>query len=146
MRAVLLSGLEEPSWSRRVRTFHALKFIFFFFFFFLLILTAFKGKTARHNRLASFGSKMRFLYGSFYRPFPHVRVSSATLKRAAQTPSGTPDLLCHPVRERMIYTSRPPTCGFEAAAPNGYHHLLLRPSPQGFWECLLKINLRGKGL
>ena len=58
-----------------------------------------------------------------------MRVSSATLKRAAQTPSGTPNLLCHPVRERTIYTSRPPTCGFGAAAPSGYRHLLLRPSP-----------------
>ena len=58
-----------------------------------------------------------------------MRVSSATLKRAAQPPSGTPDLLCHPVRERTMYTSRPPTCGFEAAAPSGYHHLLFRPSP-----------------
>ena len=56
-------------------------------------------------------------------------MSSATLKRAAQTPSGKSDLLCHPVRERTIYTSRPTTCGFEAAAPSGYHHLLLRPSP-----------------
>ena len=58
-----------------------------------------------------------------------MKVSSATLKRAAPTPTGTPDLLCHPVRERTIFTSRPPTCGFEAAAPSGYRHLLLRPSP-----------------
>ena len=56
-----------------------------------------------------------------------MRVSSATLKRAAQTPSGTPDLLCHPVKERTIYTSRPLTCS--AAAPIGYSHLLLCPSP-----------------
>ena len=32
MRAVLLTGLEEASWSRRVRTFHAPKIIFLFFF------------------------------------------------------------------------------------------------------------------
>ena len=55
---------------------------------FLLILTAFKGKTACRGRLASFGFRMSFLYGSFYRPSPHVRVSSATLKRATQTRSG----------------------------------------------------------
>ena len=71
---------------------------------------------------------MSFLSGSIYRPSLHLRVSSATLKRAAQTPSGTPDLLCHPVREGMIYTSRLPTRGFEAAAPSGYRHLLFRPS------------------
>ena len=41
----------------------------------------------------------------------------------------TPDLLCHPVRERTIYTSRPPTCGFDAAVPIGYRHMLLRSSP-----------------
>ena len=59
-----------------------------------------------------------------------MRVSRATLKKAAQTPSGTPDLLCHPVRESTIYTSRLPTYdGFEAAAPGGYRHLLLRLSP-----------------
>ena len=28
-----------------------------------------------------------------------------------------------------MYTSRPPTYRFEAAAPSGYRHLLLRPSP-----------------
>ena len=55
MRTVLLSGLEEVSRSRRVRTFHAQKVIF------LLILTAFKGKTASRCRLASFGFRMNFL-------------------------------------------------------------------------------------
>ena len=78
--------------------------------------------------LIAFGFRMCFLYGSFLLPLPSC-VNSATLKRAAQTPSGTPDLLCHPVRERTNYTSRPPTCGFEGAAPCGYYHLLLRPSP-----------------
>ena len=71
-----------------------------------------------------------------------MRVSSATPKRAAQTPSGTPDLLCHPVRERTIYTSRPPTCGFQAAAPSGYRHLLLRPSPIAAW--LLRVHTADK--
>ena len=61
--------------------------------------TAAKGKTAIRCWLASFGFRMSFLWGLFYRPSLHVRVSSATLKRAAQTPSGTPDILCHPVRE-----------------------------------------------
>ena len=59
-----------------------------------------------------------------------MRVSSATLKRAAQSPGGTPDLFSYPdVRRRTIITSRPPTCGFEAATPSGYRHLLRRPSP-----------------
>ena len=92
----------------------------------LLTLTTFRGKTASRGRIASFGFRMSFLWGSFYRPSPHVRVSSATLKRAAQTPCGKPDLLCHPVRERTI-------CYFA-----------LCPSPQGFCECTLKINLCGE--
>ena len=58
-----------------------------------------------------------------------MRVSSATLKRPAQMPSGTPDLLCQLVGERTIYTSRLLTCRFAAAAPSGHRHLLLRPSP-----------------
>ena len=57
-----------------------------------------------------------------------MRVCCATLKRAAQTPRGTPALLRHPVRERTICTSRPPTCGVEAAVASGYRHLLLCPS------------------
>ena len=73
-----------------------------------------------------------------------MRVSSATLKRAAQTPSGTPDFLCHPVRERTIYTSRPPMCGFEAAAPSGYRHLLLRPSPLAHRRRALRVHAEDK--
>ena len=76
-----------------------------------------------------------------------MRVSSAnTLKRAAQTPSGAPDLLCHPVRERKIYTSRWPALGCEAAAPSGYHHLLLRPLSIGLLRVQAETNLCGKGL
>ena len=59
MRAVLLSGLEEASCSRKVHTFQAPKINFFFFFF--LILTAFKSKTASRGRLASFGFRISFL-------------------------------------------------------------------------------------
>ena len=71
-----------------------------------------------------------------------MRVSSATLKRAAQTPSGTPDLLCHPVRERTIYTSRPPTCGFEVRT---HHHRRQRAPPlparpTGVWQALSAVS------
>ena len=116
----------------------------YFLLLLLLILAALKGKTVRCGRLTSFGFRMSFLYGSFYRPSPHVRVSSATLKRAARTPSETPDLLCHPVRERTIYTSRLPTCWFEAAAPSGYRHLLLRPSPIA--AGLLRVHAEDKSV
>ena len=73
---------------------------------------------------------------------PPCEVSSAALKRAAQTPSETSELHFHPVRERTIYTSRPPSCRFEAAAPSGYRHLLLRPSPIA--AGLLRVHAEGK--
>ena len=51
------SGLKEASRSGRVRTFHAPKILLLL----LLILTAFKGKTASRDRLASFSFRMSFL-------------------------------------------------------------------------------------
>ena len=71
-----------------------------------------------------------------------MRVSRATHKSAAQVLSGTPELLCHPVREKTIYSSRPSTCGFEAAAPSGYRLLLLHPSPNA--TGLLNVHAEDK--
>ena len=42
----------------------------------------------------------------------------------------------------MTYKSRPPTWGFGAAVPSGYHHLLLRPSPIAAW--LLRVHSEDK--
>ena len=117
IRVVFILGLEVMSLSSNVWTFQAPRMSHLFFdVFFAVLVQLLVGWFASHGKLVRCG-RAGYLWDTFSKPFPHVRVGSAVLKRAAKC------LLCLGCEDRQPLIQGPPMCRFMTMTASDHLHL-----------------------